>query len=141
MGATKRHLIFVSDNATVLILLGGAVSIQVGLDVHTCALDDYGHLDEALPEHKNVDVVVFFTEADLEAAKAEEIYSFWRKHFPDTDFLWCHGGINSGGDWNFREWVAMKGWAAKLLSIDTDLSDINGVYIYFMKNLNNRIDK
>ncbi len=139
MSLKNRHLIFAGDNCTVLNLFAGTVSSQIGLEVHTSSLDDYGHLSESLPEHKNVDAVVFFTEADLKAAKAEEIYKFWRTHFPTTDFIWCHGGVKTDGDWNFREWVAMKGWK-KIFSIDTDISDKNGVYDYFVKNLNKIVD-
>lgn len=135
MPTKTRHLIFAGGSSTVLNLLGGAVSNEIRLEVHPCSIDDYGHLKESLPEHKNVDAVVFFTEADLEAAKAEEIYKFWRRHFPATDFLWCHGGIKSDGDWNFREWVSMKGWK-NLLSIDTDVPDINRLYTYFIARLN-----
>jgi hypothetical protein len=139
MSIKKRHLIFAGHNSTILNLFSGAVSNQIGLEVYTYSIDDYGHLNESLPEHINVDAVVFFTEAGLEATKAEEIYKFWRKNFSTTDFIWCHGGVKSEGDWNFRELVVMKGWR-KLLSIDTDLLDVGGLYTYFVDRLNKIAD-
>ncbi len=130
----KRHLIFVSEESAIFHLLADAVSDSIGLEICLYNLDDYDHLGESLPEHKKVDTVVFFTGKEIEVKRMEEIYKFWRKNFPDMDFLWCHAGIKSDGDWTFAEWVKKKKFS-KLTTFDMEVAH-GGLYSYFLGRLN-----
>lgn len=105
----KPQILFASGSGNLLSFLSYPISTATGLEVRTYyIIDEHQDVADQLQAEKNIACIVVFTDGTSDEEPSENIYAYWRKHFPTTPIIWCQDEDGyeffGRGDWENVTW-------------------------------------